>query len=144
MSKINTIYTKYNHEGEKFYMAASFNLPNNPNGGAILARTVARKIEELSKAHCVSRWFYHLYLENSSFYTAAVADIIDISSADFVVVLPLTKTSRGTHVELGIALALAKPVYLYSPPDRSPTSFDMLCQTMPKEWRDAIDAILEI
>ncbi len=126
-----------------FYFGMNFNFPGFPNCGARLARKIMRALETETGDRCTSRWPWHVHHEKSGMgLPAAVADIVDISRADYVILAPMTDTARGTHVEMGFALALDIPVYLYSKKDRKPTAFDSLCLPATEQMAYSIDSVM--
>jgi nucleoside 2-deoxyribosyltransferase len=125
-----------------FYLASSFHLPSAQNGGQTLARALVLALEKVTGDRCTSRWIFVAYHSEGWFAKqAAVADMIDLARADYVIVVPQTKTSRGTHVEMGLALALDKPTYLWRPPGIEGVAFDQLCLELPEEWRATIEDV---
>jgi hypothetical protein len=107
------------------------------------ARRVRDAIERVTGDTCTSRWIDHPFQNRDEFLlTVAVTDICDVAAADYVVVLPLTVTCRGTHVEMGLALAWGKPTYLYIPRGRDPMAFDKLCLKPPMLMQEAIERAL--
>lgn len=132
--------------GGSFYLACAINLPGKPLEGVRLAARIATTLETLTGARCNSRWIFnalHHTLEGAGNTprTLALTDALDVQRSDFVVAAPLTGTSRGVHVELGMAYALGIPVYLYSPAGRDPTAFDSLAHPCPEPWAAAIEQI---
>jgi len=130
-----------------FYLATNINRPGTPLGGVLTAERMAEALERVTGARCTSRWIWathHHRVEGSGPMGTILAstDLIDIARADFVVIVPLTPTSRGAHVELGAALALDKPTFLYSHKDRDPTAFDSLAVPVPPAWREAIESAI--
>lgn len=112
----------------KFYLGMNYN-----NNGIQIAKEFAQYIENTTGDKCISRWHNskaHQSQENH--LTIALTDALDIAQADYVILCPLTPTSRGTHVEQGLALALDKPTYLYRPPHIEGTAFDSLCKPLTK------------
>lgn len=130
-----------------FYLGTNINAPGKPLHGVSTAERMAKALEAATGARCTSRWIWavhHHRLEGAGNMGTILAatDLIDVARADFVVIAPLTGTSRGAHVELGFALALDKPTFLYSPPDRDPTAFDSLGVPLPEPWRKALEAAI--
>lgn len=129
-----------------FYLGCSINLPGEKLAGIAVARKIAANIEQAMGWRCTARWFssqYHYNAEEGALPAqAAAVDMADIARADLAVVAPLTPTSRGCHVEIGIALGLDKPVLLYRAKGRNPTAFDYLCAEPPQAVVDAIEAAL--
>ena len=122
----------------------------NYNGGGIqTAKKLAPKLEQLTGDQCTSRWIYSEAHEHHEFRkTIACTDVSDVARADYVIIAPLTPTSRGSHVEMGLALGLDKPVYLYRPPESKDstqsvggTGFDTLCNEWKPEWIEALKEI---
>lgn len=132
--------------GKTFYLACSINIPGEPLRGVVIARKIAAAIERTMGWRCTSRWFdsrYHYNAELGALPAqAAAVDMADIARADCVVAAPLTPTSRGCHVEIGIALGLDRSVYLYRVKGRDPTAFDYLCAEPPASVRTAIESCL--
>lgn len=126
---------------KRFYLGMNYNLPGRPGAGAALARDLIRGLEAITRCRCTSSWPFEEPHSWPGFgRSAAVQDLVDLSLADFMIAVPLTGTSRGTHVEIGAALALGKPVYLYATDGRDPTGFDSLCYELPPGWRSVIEA----
>src|SRR5437870_7533236 len=121
-----------------------FYLGMNCNGGGIkVAKLLAPELEKLTGDQCTSRWMHSEAHEKREFrLTIASTDLSDISRADYVILAPLTETSRGCHVEMGLAIGLDKPVYLYRPDGIDGTGFDSLCLPWRVEWIVAIKNIL--
>lgn len=123
----------------KFYLGMNF----NGLGGCDFAKELAREIEKLTGDKCISRWHHSEAHESQEFkLTIAITDIIDITQSDYVLLAPLTKTARGTHVEMGLALALDKPVYLYRPKGIDGTGFDSVCKNWKQSWIEALERLL--
>lgn len=124
---------------EKFYLGGSYNLPGAPGLGANLARRLVPVLERHLSARCVSRWMFSGHHEGQNdpeFKTGqaiSVCDLLDLSKADAALLLMLTGTSRGAHVEMGAAFALDIPVFLYRPQGDG-SAFDNLCSPFPESW----------
>lgn len=129
-----------------FYLAMAINdgSPGSRDGSGIdVARRVAQSLERVTGAVCISRWLGHPRLNDDAYLkTLALADAMDLAVADFVIVVPLTGSARGVHVEMGMGLMAGKPVYLYAPPGRDPVAFDELCLRLPLMWAEAIEDVL--
>jgi nucleoside 2-deoxyribosyltransferase len=124
----------------KFYLAMNYS-----NGGIQTAKKLAPELEKLTGDQCTSRWHHSEAHEHHEFRkTIACTDVSDVARADYVIVAPLTETSRGSHVEMGLALGLDKPVYLYRPEGMSGTGFDSLCNDWKPEWVQALKNVIEI
>lgn len=108
----------------------------NYNGGGIeIAKMLAPELEALTGDQCTSRWHHSEAHKHREFrLTIASTDLSDIARADYVILGPLTGTARGVHVELGLAIGLDKPVYLYRPAGIEGTGFDSLCIPWRDEW----------
>lgn len=131
--------------GRTFYLASSINTPDNPRGGGSLAtaQRLAYFIEGVTGDRCIARWPFHKLQNQDHFLPLmAVVNLEDIAQADYVVVVPLTSSSRGCHVELGMALAMGKPTYLYRPPGQDEVAFDQLCMKPPADMLKAIKEVL--
>ena len=130
-------------EISSFYLATSFDLPDEPEGGLRRGRLIAAALTELLDARCTSRWLHsYVHLLHGFGRTAALTDVVDVAQADVLVAVPQSPTSRGTHVEIGMALALDKPVFLYRVRGRDPTAFDHLCLEPTAPMRRVIAAAL--
>ena len=128
-----------------FYLASSMNLPGAPRGGGALpiAHKLVHAIEQATGDRCVSRWMYHKQQNQDPYLDLmAVVNLVDIAQADYVVVVPLTPTSRGVHVEMGMALSMGKPTYIYRPPGLDSLAFDGLCMPPPLSILSAIQTVL--
>lgn len=122
----------------RFYLGMNYN-----GGGIQIAKQLAPELERLTGHQCTSRWIWSEAHESKDFrLTIATTDLADIARADYVILAPLTETSRGCHVELGLALGLDKPVYLYRPDGIDGTGFDSLCKRWPLDWGVALKRIL--
>ena len=122
----------------KFYLGMNYN-----GGGIQIAKQLAPEIEKLTLDECTSRWIHSETHEKKGFrLTIASTDLADIARSDYVLLAPLTQTSRGCHVEMGLAIGLDKPVYLYRPSDIDGTGFDSLCLPWKPEWIDALKKLL--
>jgi nucleoside 2-deoxyribosyltransferase len=119
---------------------------NYSNGGIKVAKKLAPKLELLTGDQCTSRWHHSEEHEYKEFRkTIACTDVSDVARADYVICCPLTETSRGSHVEMGLGLGLDKPVYLYRPEGMDGTGFDSLCNEWKPEWIKALqETIAEI
>lgn len=118
----------------RFYFASAYHLPGRPNGGSDPAAAVIRDIEQATGWECTSHWpadFRH----GETWYArvAAETDLADIRAADVLIFAPTTPTSRGTHVELGYALAFGKRILGWRPPGVEGTAFDTLVEPLPEE-----------
>lgn len=131
---------------KQFYLGMPINngkVGSRDGSGLAMARRVRDALERLTGDKCTSRWIDHPFQNQDPFLrTVAVTDICDVSIADYVILLPLTTTCRGTHVEMGLSLAWGKPTYLYIPSHRDPMAFDQLCLELPLHMRVAIEAAL--
>jgi nucleoside 2-deoxyribosyltransferase len=115
---------------------------NYNNGGIETAKKLIPELEKLTNCQCTSRWVYSEAHETQEFRkTISITDIVDIARADFVLLAPLSKTARGMHVEMGLALGLDKPIYLYRPANIEGVGFDVLCLEWKKEWKEAIERL---
>jgi len=122
----------------KFYLAMNYS-----DGGIEIAKKLAPELEKLTGDQCTSRWHHSEAHEPPEFRkTVACTDVADIARADYVIIAPLTKTSRGSHVEMGLALGLDKPVYLYRPDGIKGTGFDALCNDWKPEWVNVLKEII--
>ena len=90
----------------KYYIATSF---QNKEGHAQCRRFFSDMGYELTFDWTVYPFIPDPYV----MYTMATKEIDAVKAADFVVVL--LPGGRGTHTELGAALALDKPVFLVAP-----------------------------
>lgn len=125
--------------GKTFYWASAYNLPGRPAAGADFAVKAIALVEELTGDKCTAHWpTDQRHGEKWYAKQAAVVDLADVARADYLIFAPLTGTSRGTHVELGYAMALGKPVYGWRPDGIEGTAFDAL--VTPLKWNVA-DAI---
>lgn len=117
----------------------------NYNGGGIqTAKKLIPELEKMTGHQCTSRWVWSEAHESHEFImTIGVTDIIDVSRADYVLLAPLTGTARGCHVEMGLALGLDKPTYLYRPKGADSVGFDGLCKPWKPEWIDAIERLIK-
>lgn len=121
-----------------FYLGMNYN-----NGGLEIAKRLIPELERLTGHHCTSRWVWSKVPVSDEFrLTIATTDLADIARADYVVLAPLTGTARGCHVEMGLAIGLDKPVYLYRPDSVDGVEFDVLCKAWPQAWVEAIQRIL--
>ncbi|HEV2120602.1 MAG TPA: hypothetical protein VGS11_10950 [Candidatus Bathyarchaeia archaeon] len=122
----------------RFYLGMNFN-----GGGIEIAKKLIPMLEELTGDQCTSRWVWSEAHKSQEFrLTIAITDLVDISRADYVLLAPLTETSRGAHVEQGFAFGQDKPVYLYRPKEINGTGFDSLCKPWKDEWIQALEEIL--
>ena len=122
----------------KFYLGMNYN-----GGGIKVAKLLAPELEKLTGDQCTSRWHHSEPHEKKEFrLTIATTDISDIARANYAILAPLTETSRGCHVEMGLAIGLDKPVYLYRPDGIDGTGFDSLCLPWKPAWVDAIRTII--
>lgn len=121
----------------KFYLGMNYN-----GGGIQVAKKLIPRLEELTGDQCTSRWVWSEAHERRDFrLTIASTDLADIARADYVVLAPLTETSRGCHVEMGLAIGLDKPTYLYRPTRMDGVGFDVLCKPWKPEWIAAIEQL---
>lgn len=122
----------------KFYLGMNYN-----GGGIEIARQLAPMLELMTGDKCVSRWFHSEAHKHGEFRrTIACSDVADIAQSDYVVLAPLSRTSRGTHVEMGLALGLDKPVYLYRPDGIDGVGFDALCIPWRPDWIAVLDELI--
>ncbi|GEM_PF-3927091 len=118
----------------KFYLGMNYN-----GGGIQVAKLLAPELEKLTGDQCTSRWHHSEAHEHHEFrLTIATTDLADIARADYVILGAFTGTSRGLHVEMGLALGLDKPVYLYRPNRIDGVGFDVLCLKWKPEWIQAL------
>jgi len=117
----------------------------NYNGGGIeVAKRLIPEIELLTGHQCTSRWVWSEAHESREFrLTIAATDIIDIARSDYVLLAPLTGTARGMHFEMGLAVGVDKPVYLYRPKEFDGTGFDSVCLPWKVEWISALEELLK-
>lgn len=121
----------------KFYLAMSYS-----NGGIDVAKRLAPELEKMTGDKCTSRWHHSEAHEHHEFRrTIACTDVADVAQADYVIAAPLNKASKGTHVEIGLALGLDKPVYLFRPKENDGCGFDTLCNEWKPEWIQALKDI---
>jgi hypothetical protein len=124
----------------KFYFGMNY---NGEPMGITIAKKLIPELVALTGHSCTSRWPWSEAHEQKEFrLTIAVTDALDIARADYVILGPLTGTSRGVHVEQGIALGLDKPVYLYRPDKFDGTGFDAICLPWKENWKNALFRIL--
>ena len=125
-------------------MSRKFYLGMNYNGGGIeLAKKLAPQLEILTGDQCTSRWHHSEAHEHKEFRkTISYTDIADVARADYVIIAALTGTSRGAHFEMGLAVGLDKPVYLYRPEGIDGTAFDECTLPWKTEWIVAIEKLL--
>ena len=90
----------------KYYIATAF---SNKEEHKICRRFFSDMGYELTFDWTV----YPIIADPYVMYTIAMKEIDAIKAADFIVVL--LPGGRGTHTELGAALALGKPVFLVAP-----------------------------
>lgn len=127
----------------KFYFASAYHLPGIDKGGADVAATVIKQIEAATGWKCTSHWPFDFRHGEAWFAKkAAETDLQDIRDADILIFAPTTGTSRGTHVELGFALALGKKVYGWRPKGIEGTAFDTQCEPLPWHLADLIATTL--
>jgi len=128
----------------EFYLGTAINFPGQPNGNLPVARRMAAEIMLATGHRCTSRWMYHdSHVARGFGKHAALSDLVDIASADYVVAVPLTKTSRGCHVEFGFGYGMDKPIYIIAPIDRDPTAFDFLGVEPPSEVVEAVQHAID-
>ena len=122
----------------RFYLGMNYN-----GGGIQVAKKLIPELEARTGHQCTSRWVWSEAHESAEFrLTIATTDLADIARANYVILAPLTGTARGCHVEMGLALGLDKPVYLYRPKGMDGVGFDSLCKKWPPEWIAALEFIL--
>ena len=123
---------------KRFYLGMNYN-----GGGIEVAKRLIPELEGLTGHQCTSRWVWSEAHESKEFrLTIASTDVSDIARADYVILAPLTGTARGCHVEMGLAIGLDKPCYLYRPEQFDGTGFDSLCLPWKVDWRVAIEKLL--
>lgn len=135
---------------KSFYLAMNFNFAPgkkgdrvSDGGGARLAVRLKSELERTTGMFCTSRWMLHPHHGKDGYgRIVALTDLMDVARADCLIAIPLTRTARGTHLEIGAAIGLDKPVYLVAPKDRSPTAFDSICLDTPYDWVKAIQKVL--
>lgn len=126
------------------YVGCAINLPGKPQGAIQVAQRIAAEVQLATGCKVTSHWMHDpMHYARGYGQAAALADLVDIANSDYVVVVPLTKTSRGCHVEYGFAYGLGKPVHIVAPVDRDPTAFDYLALPAPQEIVDAVQRALE-
>ena len=94
-------------------------------------REVAFEIERRTGVACLSRWL-NIEMNGKEVGTPAIGaaarmDITDIRTADCLIALVGDEHSLGKNVEIGIALALYKPVLLVYPPWANTEVTDLTC-----------------
>lgn len=121
-----------------------FYLGMNYNGGGIeIAKKLIPELERLTGHQCTSRWAWSEAHEGKEYrITIAATDLADIARSDYVLLAPLTGTARGCHVEMGLAIALDKPTYLYRPQEHDGVGFDALCKPWESPWIAAIEKLI--
>lgn len=127
----------------KFYLASAYHLPCCPAAGADVAKKAEAKISAITGWEPTAHW--HTDFRHGETWYARVAaetDLADIRRADVVIFAPTTRTSRGTHVELGFALALGKKVYGWRPRGIEGTAFDTQFEPVPGSIADALEDAL--
>lgn len=125
----------------KFYFASAYHLPHHDNGGAAFAERVIPLIEAATGDRCTSKWPFDFRHGQTWFARqAAETDLEGIREADYVIFAPTTRTARGTHVELGYALALGKPVYGWRPDGIEGTAFDSFVPPVDARVRAVLEA----
>jgi hypothetical protein len=87
----------------KFFIAASWEDKNS-------AEFYARKIKEKYGWECTTEWWLHK--ENQPFLSA-IEDLAAIRNSDILFVFNSGKKSEGKNIEIGYALALGIPVYIF-------------------------------
>lgn len=124
----------------RFYLASAYHLPRRPNAGADLAANIIRAIVDEIGWVSTAHWPFD-FRHGETWYAkvAAETDLADIDSASVVLFVPTTATSRGTHVELGYALAREKIVYGWRPDGIEGTAFDTQTQPLPTPIRRIIE-----
>lgn len=126
------------------YLGASINLPGKPQGAIPVARRIAAEVALATGHRITSRWmFSSSHVARGYGKHAGLSDLLDIASADYVLIVPLTKTSRGCHLEAGCGFGMDKPVHIVAPEDRDPTAFDHLCIETPQKIVDAVQRALD-
>lgn len=123
-----------------FYFASAYNFPGKPGEGAAVAGRIIKAICEATGWECTSHWPFD-WKHGETFYAkqAAETDLADIRAADMLIFAPTTTTSRGTHVELGYALALGKQIYGWRPAGIEGTAFDSQVTALPPEIAQFIE-----
>ena len=122
----------------RFYLGMNYN-----GGGISVAKRLIPELVKLTGHECTSRWVWSEAHEGKEYLlTIAATDLVDIACSDYVLLAPLTGTARGCHVEMGLALGLDKPVYLYRPRDVEGVGFDSLCLQWKFEWKEALERII--
>ena len=122
----------------KFYLGMNYN-----GGGIEIGKRLAPELERLTSDQCTSRWLHSEIHERKEFrLTIALTDLSDIARADYVILAPLTQTARGCHVEMGLAIGLDKPVYLYRPDAMDGVGFDSVCLRWKDEWIAELEKLL--
>ncbi|HEV2316233.1 MAG TPA: nucleoside 2-deoxyribosyltransferase [Thermoplasmata archaeon] len=123
----------------RFYLASAYHLPCCRNAGADLAKKIETEIALATGWEPTAHWHTD-FRHGETWYAgqAAATDLEDIRRADILIFAPLTETSRGTHVELGFALALGKRVLGWRPEHIEGTAFDTQTERVP----GAIERIL--
>ena len=123
---------------KRFYLGMNYN-----GGGIEIAKKLIPQLELMTGHQCTSRWVWSEAHESHEFrLTIATTDIIDISRSDYVLLAPLTGTARGMHFEMGLAIGVDKPVYLYRPKEIDGTGFDSVCLPWKDEWKLVIEYLL--
>lgn len=118
-----------------FYLGMNYH-----EGGGAIARLLIPRLEAATGDRCTARWPYSPSHRLQGIRASiALTDVQDVARSDYVILAPLTKTSRGCHVEMGIAFGLDKPCYLHRPDGLEGTAFDALCLPMPAAWKALID-----
>lgn len=128
---------------QKFYLASAYHLPCCRAAGADVAKKAEAKIAGITGWEPTAHW--HTDFRHGETWYAEVAaetDLADIRRSDIVIFAPTTATSRGTHVELGFALALGKKVYGWRPRGIEGTAFDTQFETVPDSIADALEDAL--
>lgn len=121
--------------GKHFYVGMNYH-----DGGAAIARSLIKRLEQETGDRCTSRWPYSKsHVLQGIRASIALTDMLDLAQADYVILVPLTGTARGVHVEMGAAYGLDKPVYLFRPDGLEGTAFDAFCLPMPTPWLNAIE-----
>ena len=140
---------KRKKSGHLFFLGMNYH-----DGGAAIARKLIPKMEEVTGDQCTARWpFSPSHALQGIRASIALTDALDVARSNYVVLVPLSRTARGLHVEMGLAFGLDKPCYLFRPDvqvvDGEPvtiriegTAYDAFCLQMPPEWIKVIEAAI--
>ncbi len=128
----------------RFYLASAYHLPCCRNAGADVAKKAEARIAAITGWEPTAHWHTD-FRHGETWYAeiAASTDLADIRRADVLIFAPLTGTSRGTHVELGYALALGKRVIGWRPGKIEGTAFDTQVEPVPGGISDILCDTLE-